>query len=161
MNNFDFKSMLEEDIAATGNVILKGKVDITTLTIDDKLTNLAVLLAYKKLLDKMFSDKIKVFEDLIDEADFKGTYNIGNHKIIFKVKEDVSVKITGATREKLRSDYNIADSIITKEEKVMYTLKKDKLYEAYLAQIPEVLDAIRDGKLSTPTIVKTKISDVE
>ena len=113
------------------------------------------------MLDERFAEALKFYEDSIDIKDFKGTYKVGNHKITFKVKEDISVKITGATREKLRSDYHIADSIITKEEKVMFTLKKDKLYEAYVAQIPEVLDAIRDGKLSTPTIVKTKISDVE
>jgi hypothetical protein len=43
----------------------------------------------------------------------------------------------------------------------MVSLKKDKLYEAYVAQIPEVLDAIRDGKLSKPELIKTKTFSIK
>ena len=162
MNNFDFKSMRLEDIIGTGNALLKeGGVDVSSLSTDGKKTNLAVLLAYKEELDKRFSKRLKEFEDSIDVADFYGTYTIGNHKITFKVKEVIDAKAIGITNEGLKSAYNIADSIISVDTKTIVTLKKDKAYDAYVAQIPEVLDAIRDGKLSQPTIIKTKTSTVK
>ena len=161
MTNFDFKNMRVEDIVGTGNALLKeGGVDISTLSTDGKLTNLAVLLAYKELLDEKFANRLKEFEDSIDIKDFDGTYNIGKHKITFKVKEVINAKAIGLTNEKLKADYNIADSIISVDTKTIATLKKDKLEEAINAQIPEVLDAIRDGKLSFAK-TKSKTSSVK
>lgn len=156
MNNFDI--LTAADIAAKGNLMLdkEKRVDPNSLSPEDRLENLSVLLAYKKMLDERFAEALKLYEDSIDIKDFDGTYKVGNHKVIFKVKDVIEAKAIGITNEGLKSAYNIADSIISVDTKTIATLKKDKLYDAYVAQIPEVLDAIRDGKLSTPTIIKTK-----
>ncbi len=160
MNNFDM--LTAADIAAKGNTLLNkdNTVDPNTLTTEERLENLSVLLAYKEMLDERFTERLKAFEDSIDEKDFDGTYKVGNHKITFKVKEVVNAKAIGLTNEGLKQAYNIADSIISIDTKTIATLKKDKLEEAINAQIPEVLDAIRDGKLSF-TKSKTKTSSVK
>ena len=160
MNNFDM--LTAADIAAKGNVLLnkENAVDPATLTTEDRLENLSILLAYKEMLDERFAERLKAFEDSIDIADFDGTYKVGNHKITFKVKEVINAQAIGLTNEGLKSAYNIADSIISIDTKTIATLKKDKLEEAINAQIPEVLDAIRDGKLSF-TKSKTKTSSVK
>ena len=160
MNNFDM--LTAADIAAKGNILLnkENAVDPATLTTEDRLENLSILLAYKEMLDERFAERLKAFEDSIDIADFDGTYKVGNHKITFKVKEVINAKAIGLTNEGLKSAYNIADSIISIDTKTIATLKKDKLEEAINAQIPEVLDAIRDGKLSF-TKSKTKTSSVK
>ena len=161
MNNFEM--LTAADIAAKGNILLnkENAVDPATLTTEDRLENLAILLAYKEMLDERFAERLKAFEDSIDIADFDGTYKVGNHKITFKVDPSYTGKAIGITNKKLKEDYNIADSIIAVETKEMVSLKRDKLYEAYVAQIPEVLDAIRDGKLSQPELIKTKTSIVK
>lgn len=161
MTNFNL--LTDADIAARGNLMLdkENRVDPTSLAIEDRLENLSVLLAYKEMLDERFAEALKLYEDSIDIADFDGTYKVGNRKVTFKVKEVINAKAIGLTNEKLKADYNIADSIISVDTKTIATLKKDKLYDAYVAQIPEVLDAIRDGKLSQPTIIKTKTSTVK
>lgn len=160
MTNFDM--LTAADIAARGNLMLdkERRVDPNSLSTEDRLENLSVLLAYKKMLDERFAEALKLYEDSIDIKDFDGTYKVGNHKVIFKVSDDIVVDTIGITREKLRSDYNISDSIITKKESIMYTLNKKALEEAINAQIPEVLDAIRDGKLSF-TKTKSKTSSVK
>lgn len=156
MTNFEF--LTAADIAARGNLMLdkEKRVDPNSLSPEDRLENLSVLLAYKKMLDERFAEALKLYEDSIDEQDFSGTYKVGNHKVTFKVEPSYTGKALGITNKKLKEDYHIADSIISIETKEMVSLKKDKLYEAYVAQIPEVLDAIRDGKLSKPTMIKTK-----
>ena len=156
MDNFDM--LTAADIAAKGNLMLdkEKRVDPNSLSPEDRLENLSVLLAYKEMLDKRFAEALKLYEDSIDIKDFDGTYNVGNHKITFKVKEVINAKAIGLTNEGLKSAYNIADSIISIDTKTIATLKKDKLEEAINAQIPEVLDAIRDGKLSfTKSLTKT------
>lgn len=159
----NFEMLTAADIAARGNLMLdkEKRVDPNSLSTEDRLENLSVLLAYKEMLDERFAEALKLYEDSIDIKDFDGTYKVGNHKITFKVKEVINAKAIGITNEGLKSAYNIADSIISVDTKTIATLKKDKLYEAYVAQIPEVLDAIRDGKLSQPTIIKTKTSTVK
>lgn len=161
MNNFEM--LTAADIAARGNLMLDKdkRTDPSSLTPEDRLENLSILLAYKKMLDERFAEALKFYEDSIDEQDFSGTYNVGNHKVTFKVEPSYTGKAIGITNKKLKEDYNIADSIISVETKEMVSLKKDKLYEAYVAQIPEVLDAIRDGKLLQPTMIKTKTSTVK
>lgn len=160
MNNFEI--LTAADIAAKGNALLNkdNAVDPNTLTTESKLENLATLLAYKEMLDSRFAETLKSYEDSIDINDFDGTYKIGEHKIIFKVKEVINAKAIGLTNEGLKQAYNIADSIISIDTKTIATLKKDKLEEAINAQIPEVLDAIRDGKLSF-TKSKSKTSSVK
>lgn len=160
MNNFEM--LTAADIAARGNLMLdkEKRVDPNSLSTEDKLENLSVLLAYKEMLDERFAEALKLYEDSIDINDFDGTYKVGNHKITFKVKEVINAKAIGLTNEGLKSAYNIADSIISIDTKTIATLKKDKLEEAINAQIPEVLDAIRDGKLSF-TRTKTKTSTVK
>lgn len=160
MNNFEM--LTAADIAAKGNALLNkdNAVDPNTLTTESKLENLATLLAYKEMLDSRFAEALKSYEDSIDINDFDGTYKIGEHKIIFKVKEVINAKAIGLTNEGLKQAYNIADSIISIDTKTIATLKKDKLEEAINAQIPEVLDAIRDGKLSF-TKSKSKTSSVK
>lgn len=156
MNNFDM--LTAADIAARGNLMLDkdNRVDPNSLSTEDKLENLAVLVAYKEMLDERFTEALKLYEDSIDIKDFDGTYNVGNHKITFKVKEVVNAKAIGMTNEGLKQAYNIADSIISVDTKTIATLKKDKLEEAINAQIPEVLDALRDGKLLfTKSMTKT------
>ena len=160
MNNFEM--LTAADIAARGNLMLdkEKRVDPNSLSTEDRLENLSVLLAYKEMLDERFAEALKLYEDSIDIKDFDGTYKVGNHKITFKVKEVINAKAIGLTNEGLKSAYNIADSIISVDTKTIATLKKDKLEEAINAQIPEVLDAIRDGKLSF-TKTKTKTSTVK
>ena len=160
MNNFDM--LTAADIAAKGNLMLdkEKRVDPNSLSTEDRLENLSVLLAYKEMLDERFAEALKLYEDSIDIKDFDGTYKVGNHKITFKVKEVINAKAIGLTNEGLKTAYNIADSIISIDTKTIATLKKDKLEEAINAQIPEVLDAIRDGKLSF-TRTKTKTSTVK
>ena len=160
MNNFEM--LTAADIAARGNLMLDKdkRTDPSSLTPEDRLENLSILLAYKKMLDERFAEALKFYEDSIDIDDFNGTYNVGNHKVTFKVKEVVNAKAIGLTNEGLKQAYNIADSIISVDTKTIATLKKDKLEEAINAQIPEVLDAIRDGKLSF-TKTKTKTSTVK
>ena len=156
MNNF----LTNSDIATKGNTLLGSVIDPSTLHTEDKLESLAVLLAYKEMLEERFAEKIKLLEDSIDEKDFDAAIKVGDHKITFKVKEVVNAKAIGMTNEGLKQAYNIADSIISVDTKTIATLKKDKLEEAINAQIPEVLDAIRDGKLSF-TKSKTKTSTVK
>ena len=160
MNNFEM--LTAADIAARGNLMLDKdkRTDPSSLTPEDSLENLSILLAYKEMLDERFAEALKFYEDSIDINDFDGTYNVGNHKVTFKVKEVVNAKAIGLTNEGLKQAYNIADSIISVDTKTIATLKKDKLEEAINAQIPEVLDAIRDGKLSF-TKTKTKTSTVK
>lgn len=156
MNNF----LTNSDIATKGNTLLGSVIDPSTLHTEDKLESLAVLLAYKEMLEERFAEKIKLLEDSIDEKDFDASIKVGDHKVTFKVKEVINAKAIGLTNEGLKSAYNIADSIISIDTKTIATLKKDKLEEAINAQIPEVLDAIRDGKLSF-TKSKTKTSTVK
>ena len=156
MNNF----LTNSDIATKGNTLLGSVIDPSTLHTEDKLESLAVLLAYKEMLEERFAEKIKLLEDSIDEKDFDAAIKVGDHKVTFKVKEVINAKAIGLTNEGLKSAYNIADSIISIDTKTIVTLKKDKLEEAINAQIPEVLDAIRDGKLSF-TKSKTKTSIVK
>lgn len=158
----NFEMLTAADIAARGNLMLdkEKRVDPNSLSTEDRLENLSVLLAYKEMLDERFAEALKLYEDSIDIKDFDGTYNVGNHKITFKVKEVINAKAIGLTNEGLKTAYNIADSIISIDTKTIATLKKDKLEEAINAQIPEVLDAIRDGKLSF-TRTKTKTSTVK
>lgn len=156
MNNF----LTNSDIATKGNTLLGSVIDPSTLHTEDKLESLAVLLAYKEMLEERFAEKIKLLEDSIDEKDFDAAIKVGDHKVTFKVKEVINAKAIGLTNEGLKSAYNIADSIISIDTKTIATLKKDKLEEAINAQIPEVLDAIRDGKLSF-TKSKTKTSTVK
>lgn len=158
----NFEMLTAADIAARGNLMLdkEKRVDPNSLTTEDRLENLSVLLAYKEMLDERFAEALKLYEDSIDIKDFDGTYNVGNHKITFKVKEVITAKAIGLTNEGLKEAYNIADSIISVDTKTIATLKKDKLEEAINAQIPEVLDAIRDGKLSF-TKTKSKTSTVK
>ena len=156
MNNF----LTNSDIATKGNTLLGSVIDPSTLHTEDKLESLAVLLAYKEMLEERFAEKIKLLEDSIDEKDFDASIKVGDHKVTFKVKDVISAKAIGLTNEGLKSAYNIADSIISIDTKTIATLKKDKLEEAINAQIPEVLDAIRDGKLSF-TKSKTKTSTVK
>ena len=160
MNNFEM--LTAADIAARGNLMLDKdkRTDPSSLTSEDRLENLSILLAYKEMLDERFAEALKFYEDSIDIDDFNGTYNVGNRKVTFKVKEVVNAKAVGLTNEGLKQAYNIADSIISVDTKTIATLKKDKLEEAINAQIPEVLDAIRDGKLSF-TKTKTKTSTVK
>ena len=158
----NFEMLTAADIAARGNLMLdkEKRVDPNSLSIEDRLENLSVLLAYKEMLDERFAEALKLYEDSIDIKDFDGTYKVGNHKITFKVKEVINAKAIGLTNEGLKTAYNIADSIISIDTKTIATLKKDKLEEAINNQIPEVLDAIRDGKLSF-TKSKTKTSSVK
>lgn len=158
----NFEMLTAADIAARGNLMLdkEKRVDPNSLSTEDRLENLSVLLAYKEMLDERFAEALKLYEDSIDIKDFDGTYKVGNHKITFKVKEVINAKAIGLTNEGLKTAYNIADSIISIDTKTIATLKKDKLEEAINAQIPEVLDAIRDGKLSF-TRTKTKTSTVK
>ena len=158
----NFEMLTAADIAARGNLMLdkEKRVDPNSLSTEDRLENLSVLLAYKEMLDERFAEALKLYEDSIDIKDFDGTYNVGNHKITFKVKEVITAKAIGLTNEGLKEVYNIADSIISVDTKTIATLKKDKLEEAINAQIPEVLDAIRDGKLSF-TKTKSKTSTVK
>lgn len=151
----NFEMLTAADIAAKGNALLNAQegTNIDALTTEEKIESLSTLLAYKEMLDKRFAESIKAYEDSIDEQDFDGTYKIGNHKITLKVKEVITAKAIGLTNEGLKQAYNIADEIISIDTKTIATLKKDKLEEAINAQIPEVLDAIRDGKLS---FVKSK-----
>ena len=159
MTNFEL--LTAADIAAVGNKLLnKEAEEVAALSTSSKLEHLATLLAYKKMLDARFAEALKLYEDNIDLQDFNGVYNIGKHKVTFKVNDEIVADTIGITREKLREDYNIADSIITKKESTMYTLNKKALEEAINNQIPEVLDAIRDGKLSF-TKSKTKTSSVK
>lgn len=157
----NMKNLDAAEIAAKGNSILvKGSDLFKDLTTDERAEFLAVLLVYRKLLDEKFTDLIKEYEDTIPEVDFDKTFNVGGHKVDFKVKEVISAKAVGLTNEGLKSAYNIADSIISVDTKTIATLKKDKLEEAINAQVPEVLDAMRDGKLSF-TKTKTKTSTVK
>ena len=160
MKNFEL--LTDADIANKGNNLLNkdNGIDIASLSTDDKLENLATLLAYKEMLDERFAEAIKNYEDNIDLNDFYGTCKIGDKKVTFKVKEVINAKAIGLTNEALKQAYNIADSIISIDTKTIATLKKDKLEEAINAQIPEVLDAIRDGKLSF-TKSKSKTSTVK
>lgn len=160
MKNFEL--LTDADIANKGNNLLNkdNGIDVASLSTDDKLENLATLLAYKEMLDERFAEAIKTYEDNIDLNDFDGTCKIGDKKVTFKVKEVINAKAIGLTNEALKQAYNIADSIISIDTKTIATLKKDKLEEAINAQIPEVLDAIRDGKLSF-TKSKSKTSTVK
>lgn len=159
----DLKDLTDKEIQTRGNALLNkdNAVDPNTLNTECRRENLAILLAYQKILETIFSESLKLYKDSIDVADFDGTYKVGNHKVTFKVEPSYVGKALGITNKKLKKDYHIADSIIAIETKEMVSLKKDKLYEAYVAQIPEVLDAIRDGKLSQPTLIKTKTSSVK
>ena len=147
MKNFEL--LTDADIASKGNNLLNkdNGIDVASLSTDDKLENLATLLAYKEMLDERFAEAIKIYEDNIDLNDFDGTCKIGDKKVIFKVKEVINAEAIGLTNEELKKAYNIADSIISIDTKTIVALKKKKLEEAINAQIPEVLDAIRDGKL--------------
>ena len=160
MKNFEL--LTDADIANKGNNLLNkdNGIDVASLSTDDKLENLATLLAYKEMLDERFAEAIKTYEDNIDLNDFDGTCKIGDKKVTFNVKEVINAKAIGLTNEALKQAYNIADSIISIDTKTIATLKKDKLEEAINAQIPEVLDAIRDGKLSF-TKSKSKTSTVK
>lgn len=159
MNN-EFKNLDAASIAAKGNALLAGDTNLDTLSLEDRMSSLGILLVYKKLLDERFTNAIKSFEDSIDVKDFDSSMTIGGYKVDFKVKEVINAKAIGLTNEGLKSAYNIADSIISVDIKTIATLKKDKLEEAINAQIPEVLDAMRDGKLSF-TKTKTKTSTVK
>lgn len=159
MNN-EFKNLDAASIAAKGNALLAGDINLDTLSLEDRMSSLGILLVYKKLLDERFTNAIKSFEDSIDVKDFDSSMTIGGYKVDFKVKEVINAKAIGLTNEGLKSAYNIADSIISVDIKTIATLKKDKLEEAINAQIPEVLDAMRDGKLSF-TKTKTKTSTVK
>ena len=144
------KNYTNKDIMDNGVTLLKsgeGSLVIEDLSTEAKLENLSTLLAYKRLLDERFESRIKEYEDSINEQDFDGTYVVGNQKITFKVKEVINAKAIGLTNEELKKQYNIADSIISIDTKTIATLKKDKLEEAINAGIPEVIDAMNDGKL--------------
>lgn len=157
----NMKNLEASEIATKGNdLLVKGSDIFNDLSVDERAKFLSVLLVYKKLLDERFANLIKDYEDSIPEADFNKTFNVGGHKVDFKVKEVISAKAIGLTNEGLKSAYNIADSIISVDTKTIATLKKDKLEEAINGQVPEVLDAIRDGKLSF-TKTKTKTSTVK
>lgn len=146
MNNLDFLN--NADIAAKGLTLLnKDGVDVSTLSTEDKLESLAVLLTYRDMLEEKFNDRIKEFEDSIDNKDFDSTIKVGSHKVTFKVKEVVNAKALGLTNKELKDQYGIADSIISVDQKEIVTLHKDKLEEAIANNIPQVCDAIRDGKL--------------
>lgn len=157
----NMKNLEASEIATKGNdILVKGSDIFNDLSVDERAEFLSVLLVYKKLLDERFANLIKDYEDSIPEVDFNNTFNVGGHKVDFKVKEVISAKAIGLTNEGLKSAYNIADSIISVDTKTIATLKKDKLEEAINGQVPEVLDAIRDGKLSF-TKTKTKTSTVK
>lgn len=150
-----------EEIAAKGIEILNEKeTDFASLSTENKLTNLATVLVYEKMVSETISKVIKLYEDSIDIKDFNGTYKVGNRKVTFNIEDSYTGKALGLTNKKLKEAYNIDDSIISIETKEMVSLKKDKLYEAYVAKVPEVCNAVRDGKLSQPTSLKTKTSTV-
>lgn len=149
----------DKDIAIKGNTLL-GSVDPTTLTTEEKLDSLAVLLTYQAMLEKKFAERIKALEDSIDEKDFDASLKVGNSKVTFKVREVINAKSIGITNEGLKNAYGIADSIISVDTKKIFTLNKEALDEAINIKIPEVLDAIRDCKLSFSK-VKIKTSTVK
>ena len=66
MKNFEL--LTDADIANKGNNLLNkdNGIDVVSLSTDDKLENLATLLAYKEMLDERFAEAIKVYEDNID-----------------------------------------------------------------------------------------------
>lgn len=156
MNNLSIN-----DLVVKGNSILNQEdLNLDNYTTDQKLSDLAVLLVYKAMLDERFAKKIKEFQDSIDEQSFTGTAKVCDHKVTFKVKEVVTAKAVGLTNEELKKQYNIADSIISVDTKTIATLKKDALENAINNSIPEILDAIRDGKL-TFTKTNSKVVDVK
>ena len=93
----NFEMLTAADIAARGNLMLDkdNRVDPNSLSTEDKLENLSVLVAYKEMLDERFAEALKLYEDSIDINDFDGTYNVGNLKITFKVKEVITAKAIG------------------------------------------------------------------
>lgn len=156
MNNLSIN-----DLVVKGNSILNQEdLNLDNYTTDQKLSDLSVLLVYKAMLDERFAKKIKEFQDSIDEQSFTGTAKVCDRKVTFKVKEVVTAKAVGLTNEELKKQYNIADSIISVDTKTIATLKKDALEEAVKNSIPEILDAIRDGKL-TFSKSNTKVVDVK
>lgn len=156
MNNLSIN-----DLVVKGNSILNQEdLNLDNYTTDQKLSDLSVLLVYKAMLDERFAKKIKEFQDSIDEQSFTGTVKVCDRKVTFKVKEVVTAKAVGLTNEELKKQYNIADSIISVDTKTIATLKKDALEDAINNSIPEILDAIRDGKL-TFTKTNSKVVDVK
>lgn len=156
MNNLSIN-----DLVVKGNAILNQEdLNLDNYTTDQKLSDLSVLLVYKAMLDERFAKKIKEFQDSIDEQSFTGTVKVCDRKVTFKVKEVVTAKAVGLTNEELKKQYNIADSIISVDTKTIATLKKDALEDAINNSIPEILDAIRDGKL-TFTKTNSKVVDVK
>lgn len=156
MNNLSIN-----DLVVKGNAILNQEdLNLDNYTTDQKLSDLSVLLVYKAMLDERFAKKIKEFQDSIDEQSFTGTVKVCDRKVTFKVKEVVTAKAVGLTNEELKKQYNIADSIISVDTKTIATLKKDALENAINNSIPEILDAIRDGKL-TFTKTNSKVVDVK
>ena len=156
MNNLSIN-----DLVVKGNAILNQEdLNLDNYTTDQKLSDLSVLLVYKAMLDERFSKKIKEFQDSIDEQSFTGSIKVCDRKVTFKVKEVVTAKAIGLTNEELKKQYNIADSIISVDTKTIATLKKDALEDAVNNSIPEILDAIRDGKL-TFTKTNSKVVDVK
>lgn len=153
------KNLTNKDIMNSGVELLKsgeGSVVITNLSTEAKLENLSTLLAYKKLLDERFESRIKEYKDNIDEQDFDGTYAVGNQKITFKLTPDIAAEAMGLTNEELKKQYNISNDIISIKENRIVSLNKKKLAEAVAQQIPEIMDAIKDKKLSyNETKVKT------
>lgn len=156
MNNLSIN-----DLVVKGNALLNQEdLNLDNYTTDQKLSDLSVLLVYKAMLDERFAKKIKEFQDSIDEQSFTGTVKVCDRKVTFKVKEVVTAKAVGLTNEELKKQYNIADSIISVDTKTIATLKKDALENAINNSIPEILDAIRDGKL-TFTKTNSKVVDVK
>lgn len=156
MNNLSIN-----DLVVKGNSILNQEdLNLDNYTTDQKLSDLSVLLVYKAMLDERFAKKIKEFQDSIDEQSFTGTVKVCDRKVTFKVKEVMTAKAVGLTNEELKKQYNIADSIISVDTKTIATLKKDALEDAINNSIPEILDAIRDGKL-TFTKTNSKVVDVK
>jgi len=159
MENFELKTMKDNDIVTRGNALL-GDIDISNLTIDDRIDSLAVLLTYKKMLDDRFSKQLQLLEDSISPDDFDASVQVGSHKVTLKVKEVIEAKAIGLTNEQLKTKYSISDDIISIDTKTIATLKKDKLELARAAQVTEILDAIKNGDLTCGK-VKTKTVTVK
>ena len=155
MNNFNFSKMSDEDIRAKGNTLLGG-VNPNDFSLEERKENLATLLVYKKMIDERFAEQVSALECSIDLKDFEDTVTIGQHKVVFKLKDTLDAKAIGMTNEELKNKYSISDDIISVDTKTIATLKKDKLLQAYNANITEILDAIKNGDLSTPTINKSR-----
>lgn len=128
--------------------------EVVAMTTEERRQLYSLMEAFKDFIGDKVSDITKGLNKLIQPDEWDSSVVVGNYEVAFSMKDKVSRKVGDKNTSPLevKQKYNMADSLFDTK------VNSKNLDEAIKNQIPEVMDAIRDGLIVVTT---SKTKDIE